>query len=69
MFNRMFMPGNLPGADSPVIPVEEQKKEPVTQVIKKQPFNFNTAPNSLPGRATETKEVNAANFPKLRGFA
>jgi hypothetical protein len=64
-----FLPGNSPGIDSPVVPVDYPATEPVAVVQKKQPFNFDTVPDSLPSRAEEEQVIDASKFPKLRGFA
>jgi hypothetical protein len=64
-----FLPGNTPGVDAPVVPVEYPPTAPVSVVVKKQPFNFDLTPDALPSRAEEAQEMDASKFPKLRGFA
>lgn len=64
-----FLPGNTPGSNSPVIPVDYPPTAPVSVVVKKQPFSFQFNPDSLPSPDKDNQEMDATKFPKLRGFA
>jgi len=65
-----ILPGNTPGALSPVIPVEYTNTAPVALIVKNTaPYRIPTTPDALPLSSEDVKEVDAKKFPILRGFA
>lgn len=66
----VMLPGNTPGALSPVIPIEYINTVPVSLVRKNSiPLGIQTRVDSIPSRAEEEKITDASRFPILRGFA
>lgn len=64
--NNNMLPSNTPGIDSPVIPVDYPITTPISVVVKKRTFNFQTAPDSLPSNVEENQEIDAKKFPIMK---
>jgi len=65
--NKQMLPGNVDNKD--FVNVEQVNGVPVAMVIKKPPKILDNFPTSPPPRTEDKKEVSAADFPILRGFA